>query len=62
MPVIVRIAIHDNNVMGGAKKDKIFFVFFFFKNRTKKTAGRSSGTRTQIRRAPRCPHSVDNLL
>lgn len=55
MPVIIRIPVEDQGVVGGAKDNEVLPVFLVPEQPAKKTALFFSGARTQVRFAPRCP-------
>lgn len=62
MAVTVGIAVEHHDMMGRPKKDKISFISFVSKKRTKKAAGTFTGARAQVSLAPRGPHQIHGSL
>ena len=60
--IIVGITVEDDSMMDRPKEDKISFISFVPKKRTKKTTGTFTGARAQVGLAPRSPHEVRGSL
>ena len=60
--VIVGKPVEDHGMVAGPEENKVAFISFVPKERTKKTTGTFTGARAQIDLAPGSPHKVRGSL